>query len=119
VQIGEQHLASAQFFALGRERLLHLHDQLGAAIDGVGIGHDRGARGFIIGVRQACPGSCTRLDHNLVALVGELAHRRRHDADAVFVVLDFLGHADQHGDLICCREPAASHIPRKQSAYIT
>ncbi len=99
MQIGEQHLAAAQLLALDGERLLHLHDQVGAAVDGIGIRHDFGARGAVVGIGKTGARARRRLDQHLMAVVGEFAHGRRHDTDAVFVVLDFLRHADEHGGL--------------------
>ena len=101
MQISEQHLAAPQLFAFRGERLLHLHDQLGAAKHGVSVRHDLGARGLIISIGKTCANSRAGFDQNLVSLVGELAHRRWHNADAVLVVLDLLRHTDQHCDPLC------------------
>ncbi len=79
----------------------------GAAIDSIGISHDLGARGLVIAIRHAGPRSHIHFDHDLMALVGKFAHGRRHDADAVFVVLGLLRHADQYGDPLCA-EPGES-----------
>ena len=43
MQVGEQRLALAQHLALGRLRLLHLHDQVGVGEDLRGVGSDRRA----------------------------------------------------------------------------
>ena len=108
MQVGEQHLPAPELLALDRERLLHLHDQFGAAEYSVGIFHDLGARRAVVGVGEARAKSCSGLDQHLMALFGKLAHRRRHQADAVFVVLDLLRHADDHGDsffVVCSLSP--------------
>ena len=97
MQIGEQDLAGAELLALGRQRLLDLDDQFGAGENRVGIGDDLGAGGRIVGVGQAGAQRRHRVStSDLMVLGGELAHRRGHQADAVFVVLDLLGDADQH-----------------------
>ena len=97
MQIREQHLAAAKLLALGGERLLDLHDQFGATEDGIGVCDDLGAGCAIIGVRQTCADAGIRLHQDAMALVGQFAHRRGHEADAVLVVFYFLGDADQHG----------------------
>ena len=96
MQIGEQDLIPAQLLAFYRERLLDLNDQFGLAVDGIGVGDNLRAGAFIILVGQARFLARSGLHDNLVAFVGEFAHRRWDDADAVFVVLDFFWHADEH-----------------------
>ena len=41
VEVGEQHLATAEPLVLLRLRFLHLHDHVGLGEDRIGIGHDR------------------------------------------------------------------------------
>jgi hypothetical protein len=96
VQIGEQHLAAMQFLALDGERLFDLYDQFGAAENSIGISHDLGAGGAIIGIGQSGARAGVGLHDNLMALVAKFAHRRRYEADAVFVVFYFLEDTDQH-----------------------
>ena len=61
---------------------------------------DAGTGLAVIFVGEADGGSSLGLDPNLVAQRGQLGHRLRGEADAVFVVLDFLGYADAHGCLL-------------------
>ena len=49
-------------------------------------------------VVAADAGAGAGLHQHVVAVVHGLAHRRRRHADAVLVILDFLGDADSHGD---------------------
>ena len=58
---------------------------------------DLGAGGFVVVVGDASALPRARLDHHAMALGGELAYRRGHEPDAVLVVLDLLGNADEHG----------------------
>ena len=102
MQISEQHLPAPQLLPFRADRLLHLYDQFSSAEHGVSIRHDLGARGLIIAIPETRTCSGEGFDHNLMAFFSEFAHRRRHGADAVFVILDLLRHADEHGDPHCC-----------------
>src|SRR5262249_5021859 len=84
MQIGEQYLPARQFFALRGEWLLYLHDQFGAAEYGVAIGYDLGSSVLIISVYESSARPRLSLEYDLMPLVGELAHSRGHNADAVF-----------------------------------
>src|SRR4029077_2572635 len=86
--------------ALGRERLLDLDDHLGARKHRIRIGDDLGAGRLVIriGKTRAKPG--IGLDNDVVTLVGKLPHRRGHEPDAIFVVLDLFRDADEH-NAIC------------------
>src|SRR5262245_5968850 len=96
MEIGEQHLPGPELLALGSERLLDLHDQLGAGKNLIGIGRDLGAHGLVIGIGQARAQSRRPLDDDLVAARGQLPHRRGHEADPEFAILDFSRYPDEH-----------------------
>ena len=96
MQVGEQDLAGVELLALGRQRLLHFDDQLGARVDRIRIGRDLGAGRLVVGVGETGPEPGIVLHKHAMAVGGQLAHRRGHQADAVFVILDLLGDADQH-----------------------
>ena len=80
----------------GRDRLLHLEQQLGALPDLVDRPGPRTHRGVRL-VRK--PGANARrlLDDHLVAALHELERARRRQRDAVLVGLDLFGDADPHG----------------------
>ena len=96
MQVGEQDLPLPELLALGRERLLHLHYQLGAREDRIGPGRDLGAGSDIVAIGQARADARVGLDQDLVALGGELVHGRGDEPHSVLVILDLLGNADQH-----------------------
>ena len=97
MQVGEQDLPAFQPLALFGERLLDLHDHLGLS-EHVGAGRDdlgAGADVFLVG--RPGPEAGGRLDDHLMPVMDELGDRGRGHADPEFVVLDFLGNADEHG----------------------
>jgi hypothetical protein len=96
VEIGEEDFPALEQRALGLERLLDLHDQIGAFENLGRVGCDLRAGRDIVGIRYAGAVACILLHHDAVAAPGELAHRRGHQAHAVFVVFDFLGYSDEH-----------------------
>jgi hypothetical protein len=77
-------------------RLLDLDDHLGARKDLGGIGHQLAPAATVLRIGQVDRGAGIGLHQHLVAMGRELAHAGRRQADTVFVVLDFLGHADEH-----------------------
>ncbi|MCY1364045.1 hypothetical protein D9M69_508340 [compost metagenome] len=97
VQVGEQGLPGAQPGALLGLRLLDLDDQLGGGEHLGGIGGDPRAGGLVVGVAEADGGAGLGLHPELVAEAAEFGHRRRGEADAVFVDFDFPGDTDAHG----------------------
>src|SRR5262249_16981013 len=107
MQIGEEDLPGSELLALRRERLLDLHDQLAARIDLIGVGHDLGSDRMVMDVSNAGSQSGALFDEDAVAVAGELAHRRGHQAHPIFAVLDFLRHADHHFF------SSQSHLPRR------
>jgi hypothetical protein len=96
MQIGEQGLAGAQPPALLELRLLDLHDHVGGGENLRGIGGDRGPRGTVMRVVEADACAGAGLHQDLMAGIGQLAYAGRHQADPVFVNLDFLRYADLH-----------------------
>ena len=96
MQVGEQNLAGVELFALDSKRLLDLDDQFGARVDRIRIGRDLGAGRLVVGIGKTSAQPGIVLHQHAMAVGGQLAHRRRHQADAVFVILDLLGDADQH-----------------------
>jgi hypothetical protein len=99
MQVGEQDLPAPQPFTLLRERLLHLHDHLRAVEDFGGVRNDRSPRPLVVVVSQARADAGIRLHDDLMAIRRKLAHGRRDESHAVFIVLDLLRHADQHRHL--------------------
>ena len=91
VQIGVEDLVVAQLHPFRRLRLLDLHDHVGLGEHLRGRLGDLGAGGLIGAVVGADAGARAGLDHDLVAVGDIFAHRAGRQADAVFVVLDFLG----------------------------
>ena len=67
-----------------------------AAILNHGLVHHLGAGRHVIGVVHADGVAGHGLDDDLVAVVGQLARAGRKQADAIFLVLDFLRNADEH-----------------------
>ena len=97
MEVGEQDLSAPQELALFGQRLLDLHDHLGASENVVGACDDLGpgADVFLVGRSRAQAG--LGLDNDLMAVMDQFGDRRRRHADPEFVVLDFLGNADEHG----------------------
>ena len=96
VQVGEQHVVFAQHRALDGLRLLDLDDHLGRVEHFLGRRQDRGADLLVAFVADADAGARGTLYVHVVSVQREFTHRRGRQADAVFVVLDFLGYPDFH-----------------------
>ena len=97
MQVGEQDLPALQPLALFRQRLLDLHDHLGLRED-IGPGRDDlGAGADIFLIRRPGADAGRSLDDHLMSVMDEFGDRGRGHADPEFVVLDFLGNADEHG----------------------
>jgi len=101
VQVGEQHLAGSQHRALGRLRLLHLDDHLGAREHLGGGGDHLRPRLHVGGIVHADALPRVVLDDHLVAVVDDLAHGLGGEPDTVLEDLDFLRHADLHARSRC------------------
>jgi len=73
MQLGEKHLSGSELLALGRERLLDLHDELAARIDLIASG-TTSARRTVIGVGET--GAQSRaLFHEHVMTILSVTHR--------------------------------------------
>ena len=96
VQIGVEQLSCTQHRAFHRLRFLDLDDHVGAAEDFLGAAHDFRTGTLVHLVGQADGLAAIVLDHHRVAVGHQLASAGGSQADAVFVVLDFPGDADQH-----------------------
>ena len=97
MQVGEEDLPGAQVLPFRSERLLHLHDHLGAGEDfGGRIDEFRPGAGVFL-VRRSRADAGAFLHDRPVAVMDEFRDRSRRHADAEFVVLDLLGNADEHG----------------------
>ncbi len=82
-----------------RLRFLHLHDHLGL-VEHFGSGRDDARAGVdIVLILEIDAAAGLSLDDDLMAGGDQLGHRWRGQADAIFVILDFLGHTDAHGEL--------------------
>ena len=97
VEVGEQDVARFEHRDLGRLGLLDLDDHVGAREHRSGVGEDRGTGLFVIGIRKIDAHTGTGLDHDFMTGMHQFADRRRGQPDAIFVILDFLGHTDAHG----------------------
>ena len=105
MQIGVENLPVAQLRPFLRLRLLDLDDHVGLREHFRGGLHHFCACGGISAVIRADAKPRAALDNHCVPVRHIFAHRARRQADAVFVVLDFLGAADAHFVLqmkFCC-----------------
>jgi hypothetical protein len=96
MQIGEQDLALAQLGAFRHLRLFHLHDHVGRLEDRILISGELRAGRFIFRIRQTRPKTGAGLDDDVVSMMHQFGDGRRRQADAKFIVLDFLRHTDAH-----------------------
>ena len=96
VQVGVEDLAVAQLHPFVGLRLLDLDDHVRLGEHVLGGPGDRCACSTVGVVVGADTGAGARLDQNLMAVGGVFADGARRQADAIFVVLDFLGAADAH-----------------------
>ena len=95
VQVREEDEPGPEPGILGRDRFLHLQQELRALPHLVDRGNP-GAVGLVGGVLELAAQAGVRLDHDLVAAPHELARARRRQCDAVLLGLDLLGDADAH-----------------------
>ncbi len=96
VQIGEQQLAGAQHTALRSLRLLDLDDHLRLGEYRFGVSDDLRARIPVLGIVKAYRLAAIALHQYAVAIVHQLSHAGRRETNAILVILDFLGYANQH-----------------------
>ena len=97
MEIGVKNLTGAQHFALARLRLLDLHDHVGLGEDRLRRVDHLGSRRDVFRIDGADPEARLGLDQHPVSVAHRLAGALRRHSDAVFVILDLLRHADQHG----------------------
>ena len=91
VQVGVQNLVGAQQGALLWLRLLDLDDHVGLGKLRGRINGQRCAGRLVLRVAQADVGASAALHQHLVAVAAQLMHAGAGEADAVLMVLDFLG----------------------------
>ena len=96
MQVGVEDLPLAQLHPFARLRLLDLDDHVGLFKHIAGRCGDPGAGGDIGAVVRADARARARLDQHLMAVRHIFAHRAWRQADAIFVILDFLRAADAH-----------------------
>ena len=113
VQVGEERVAGLEQRHLGRLRLLDLDDHVRRAEHGGRVGQDLRALGDVVGVGDGRALSGTGLDHDLVAVLDQLAHAGGRERDAVLVRLDLGGNADLH--LVLSVVGLISSRPRRAS----
>ena len=97
VEVGVDDLPFLHPRVLGRDRLLHLDDHLGALPHLVGRGDELRTGPRVVRVGEARADAGARLDDDLMSGVDERLHRAGHHADPVLANLDLLGDADNHG----------------------
>ncbi len=96
VKIGEDDLARPQHLEFGRLRLLDLDDHLRTGVNLLGGGDDFGAVAGVLVVAETRSRAGRGLDQHVVPCAGKLLGADGQQADAVFVILDFFGDADEH-----------------------
>ena len=96
MQIGVEKLAVTELRPFGGLRLLHLDDHVALFEDILGGGGDLGAGRGIGGIISADTDARLGLHPDLVAVGNIFAHRSRRQADAIFMILDFLRATDTH-----------------------
>ena len=89
------HLAAPHVLPLDLDRLLDLHDHLGAAPHLFHVVHG-GAHRLVLVVGKAAAQAAAALHHHLVAGLHQGLGTRRHQGDAVLVGLYLFGDADKH-----------------------
>src|SRR5262249_6249033 len=97
VEVGVDDLPFLHARVLGGDRLLDLHDHLGALPDLVSGGDELRTGPGVVRVGKARADAGPGLDKYLVTSIDERLHRARDHADPVLANLDLLGDADDHG----------------------
>ena len=80
MQIGEQDLPGPSFLRSTASGSLTFTISSAAAEHLIGVGHDLGAGRLVIGIGETGAQAGVLLDHDAVAVEGELPHRRGHQA---------------------------------------
>ena len=98
VQVGEEHLVlrARPAGVLRRDGLFHLEHQFALGPHVVGALDDGRAVGDVVGVGDRGADARAALDEDAVSGGGQLARARGRQRDAVLVVLDLFGYADDH-----------------------
>jgi hypothetical protein len=97
VQVGEKHKAFAEESIFLFNRLLHLNNGVRFTPDITGIANNLSSSILIFGVGKTGEVSCLGLNQDLVARLGECFCARGCHTNPSFVVLNFFGYADDHG----------------------
>ena len=95
MEIREEHETIPQAAVLRLDRLLYLEQELARLPDLVDR-DDAGSHGLVDIVGKRAPFPRAGLDEHVVTALDELTCAGRRQRDAVFVGLDFPGHADFH-----------------------
>jgi hypothetical protein len=103
VQIGVKDLISAEHGAFARLRFLYLYDHFGAGKNRRRITDYLGACCAVVRISRTDAHSGTRFNNNLMPVRRQFARTFRGETDAIFVIFDFFGAADQHhfSPLLC------------------
>ena len=96
VQVGEQYLALAQHRTFDRLRFLDLDHHVGARENFLGAIDDFGADRLVIRVVDTNAFTGLAFDQDLVTVLDRFTHASWRHANPVFVILNFLGNANQH-----------------------
>ena len=96
MQVGVEDLTGAQPLDLDRLRLLDLDDHVSAGEDLIGGVHELRTGGQVLCIGKRRTLACRLLDEYRVAVRHELARAAGRHADAELVVLDLLGHSNDH-----------------------
>ena len=98
VQVAEQQVVLAQVLQVARDRLLDLHDQLALLVQRGRVRRDLDAELRVLLVLEAALQARALLQPHFVATLDQIAGGGRHQCDATFEGLGFLGYTDAH----CC-----------------
>ena len=96
MQIRKQDLAGAQLLVFDWLRFLDLDHHLGLDKDFRSGVNQLRASVCILLIAETNRRSCLFFDHDLMAMRHQFAHAGRGQANAVFMIFDFLGSSDQH-----------------------
>ena len=96
MEVGEQELAFLDEGVFGLDGFLDFHNHLGDCVGFLDGGEDGGSGVDVVLVGESAALAGGVLDVDFVALADEFLDARGGHADAVFVVFDFFGYADNH-----------------------
>ena len=96
MQVSEKQLPFAHPWIFRRDRFLNFYDHLALGPDVGGGINDRRPGATVKRVFKSGSFACLRLDQHPMAGVGQSAHARRRQPDALFVVFDFFRKSDDH-----------------------